>query len=159
MLNGVRESMYPRKSLQIELPDLGQAELLPGVSDAVTRAVDLIATQSGIDLDELHTATLDKDGKVQLAKQQQHAAVDKAHAKAKDDVGEEGKKSADSISGAKAGADAAVDQKLLEASGGASPARDPPATRPLDRTRQPTAGSRRTSATRRRATTDCGLSS
>ncbi|RPI10783.1 MAG: hypothetical protein EHM63_02650, partial [Actinobacteria bacterium] len=122
LLNGVRESMYPRKSLQFELPQLGQAELLPGVSDAITRAVDVIASQSGIDLDELHTATLDKDGKVQLAKQQQHAAVDKAHAKAKDDVGEEGKKSADSISGAKAGADAAVDQKLLEASGGASPA-------------------------------------
>ena len=122
LVNGVRESMYPRKALQFELPDLGQAQLQPGVSDAITRAVDLIATQSGIDLDQLHTATLDKDGKVQLAKQQQQSAVDAAHTKAKDDLDAEGRKSADSISGAKAGADAAVDEKLLEASGGASPA-------------------------------------
>ena len=48
--------------------------------------------------------------------------MDKAHAKAKGDLDEEGKKSADSVSGTAAGAQAAIHQKLLEASGGASSA-------------------------------------
>jgi Annexin len=121
MLTNVRFGLYPKGSLQVEYKTLGADELLPELRTAITEAIDSIATQAGIDLATLHSATLGADGKVQLQKQQEHETVAKAGEKGRQEAEDEAKKSADSDAGARAAAEDAIFEKLRLAKGGASP--------------------------------------
>ncbi len=121
MLTEVRTGLYPKGSLHWEFRTLGADELLPELRTSITEGIDQLATQAGIDLAELHTATLAADGKLVLQRQQEHEAIGKAGAKARRETEEEVKKSADTDAGARAAAEDAIFEKLRLAEGGASP--------------------------------------
>lgn len=122
MLAGIREGMYRQRALQMQLPTLGENELLPELQTKVSTAIDAIATQAGIDLNALHTATVTEGGKVTLGEDKTKAAVTEAEAEAKKKTQQEGAESSATEEGIAAAKTAEIDLKLLEAQGGASPA-------------------------------------
>ena len=100
LLSGVRESMYSG-TLAHYFKGIGDAEFLPELRTMITQAVDSIATQAGIDLDVLHTATLTADGKVQLQKEKEQATVGAAGARSRAEIKGEGETSARTDIGAR----------------------------------------------------------
>ncbi len=123
MLTGIRAGMYKHNAFVIPPMDtFGEAELRPELEQKVTLAVDAIATQSGIDLAALHAATVNADGTVTLAEQDTKAKVSAAQADARKETEKQAQDSKDQDAGTAGGAHADIDEKLLQAQGGANPA-------------------------------------
>ena len=120
ILVGAREGLYPRKSLQFELPDLG-VDLVAGIQAEIGNSIEAIRSQAGIDEAAVEAAAAKAREAVVTGDQQAKQKIDDTGTQASDTIDEEGKGSSAAIAGARDVADDAAYEKLAAAQGGADP--------------------------------------
>lgn len=120
MLVAAREALYPRKSLQMELPELGD-DLLGSIETEITASIEAIRAQAGVEEAAVEAAAVQAREAVATGAEQATAEIEQAGQDAGETIDEEGQESAAAIAGARDATDDANYQKAIEAGGGADP--------------------------------------